>query len=88
MIDRTRALCAATLLSAIVLAAAGTAAAGDTDHVVTFINKCKQQVWIGEHGNPAIEPHEWALAPTCTKSFASSGPIRLGSSWPMRAARK
>ena len=70
MIDRARtlrALRAATLLSTFVLAAAGTAAAGDTDHVVTFINKCKQQVWIGEHGNPAIEPHEWALAPTCTK---------------------
>lgn len=71
MIDRARTLravlCAATLASTILLAAAGTAAAGDTHHDVYFINKCKQQIWIGEFGSPALEPHEWALAPTCTK---------------------
>ncbi|MEW6268482.1 MAG: thaumatin family protein [Thermodesulfobacteriota bacterium] len=62
-------LLAATALE---LAAAGHAAAGATDHVVTFVNRCQQQVWIGELGSSSIAPHDWALAPRCTAQTASS----------------
>lgn len=70
MLDRARTLCATravTLLAAAVLATVGTAGASPVEHVVTIVNKCKQQIWLGEFGAPALEPHDWALAPMCTK---------------------
>lgn len=63
----TRVLLAVVIPATIVVAAGGAASANDADHVVTIVNRCKQQIWIGEFGSPALEPHEWALAPTCTK---------------------
>jgi len=62
-----RSLRTVMICAALVLAEAGAASANDADHVVTIVNKCKQQIWIGEFGAPALEPHDWALAPTCTK---------------------
>jgi hypothetical protein len=39
-------------------------------HIVTIMNKCDQQVWLGEFGSTDLPPHDWALAPACNAATA------------------
>jgi hypothetical protein len=35
-------------------------------HTISFVNRCKQQIWLAAYGTDDVTPSNWALAPTCT----------------------
>ena len=46
------------------------AAANGVEHHLTFVNRCKEPIWLAELGTPEVDPSQWALAPTCNQANA------------------
>ncbi len=47
------------------------AAANGVTHHLTFVNRCKEPIWLAELGTPDVDPSQWALAPTCNAANAA-----------------
>lgn len=68
--------------TAFAVASAASGAANAAEHSIVVVNRCSEQIWLGERGSASSAPHHWALAPTCTDATAHicpSGTCQAGS---------